>query len=279
MMRRAGSRSIVAICTALLLLVAAADAMARTGTPFVTPRELDLTHYLPLPPAADSQQTKSEIEELLAVQASRTPEQAASAIADAEENLGVFWAAVGGQGAPKLSPRTETFFGRLSATESSISDPAKKYFARRRPHTVDSKIEPIVYRSGSGSWPSGHSTYGWMMAIVLADMVPEKRDDLFVRAAAYAGNRVIAGIHYRSDLMAGRQAGSLIALALKARPEFQKEFGPARAEVRAALGLDIKGPRKDKATAPAAQVVSPASNAPVVVPVPAMAPAAASPAR
>lgn len=257
---------LLTLLAAVMFAATSVDVRASSkGTPYITYRELDLTEYLPPPPDRDSKQTQAEIAELLAVQAARTKEQAASAIADAEENVDVFWASTGGTGTPAFSPRTQTFFARLIATESSVVDPAKKFFARARPHMVEPKIEPIVYRSSSGSWPSGHSTFGWLMATVLADMVPEKRNAIFARAREYAQNRAVAGIHYPSDLIAGRQAGSLIALAIKNQADYRQEFEAARGEVRAKLGLAAAPESKAPAsTSPAAAGASkaPAHAAP-----------------
>jgi len=75
------------------------------------------------------------------------------------------------------------------------------------------------------------------MAIVLSNMVPEKRAELMARGWEYANNRVIGGIHYRSDIEAGRISGSLIAEAIWNQPDFAAEFAAAKAELRAALGL------------------------------------------
>ena len=73
-----------------------------------------------------------------------------------------------------------------------------------------------------------------MSAILLAQIVPEKRDALFARGREYGENRVIDGVHYPSDIEAGRIDGTLVAAALMANPEFQKAFAEAKVEVRAA---------------------------------------------
>ena len=57
------------------------------------------------------------------------------------------------------------------------------------------------------------------------------------RAWFYGENRIIGGIHYRSDIEAGRIAGSVIAASIMEQPEFQAEFTAAQAELRKVLGL------------------------------------------
>ena len=41
------------------------------------------------------------------------------------------------------------------------------------------------------------------MGTVLARMLPEKRDELYARIADYGRSRMIARVHYRSDIDAG----------------------------------------------------------------------------
>jgi acid phosphatase (class A) len=68
-------------------------------------------------------------------------------------------------------------------------------------------------------------------------MVPEKAAAIFARAAEYAHNRVIAGVHFPTDVEGGRIAASVIDNTLLHNPRFEADFAQAKAEVRAALGL------------------------------------------
>ena len=68
-------------------------------------------------------------------------------------------------------------------------------------------------------------------------MVPEKRTEIMARAWEYGNNRVIGGLHYRSDVEAGRIAGTVIAEFIMRREDFRKEFEAVKTEVRKELGL------------------------------------------
>jgi acid phosphatase (class A) len=68
-------------------------------------------------------------------------------------------------------------------------------------------------------------------------MVPEKAAAIFNRAAILAHSRVVAGVHYPTDVEAGRISGSVIDNVLLHEPRFMVDFGKAREEVRHALGL------------------------------------------
>lgn len=205
--------------------------------PFVTHHEIDLTRILPPPPPADSAQTTAEINEILAIQLARTPAMEARAIADSEQSVWRYADVLGASFTKEMLPTVGTFFDRVAATESAVVNPSKQYWNRLRPYAVNSEIHPIVGISNSGSWPSGHATVGTMMGIILANMVPEKRMAIMSRAWEYGHNRVIAGVHFRSDVEMGRISGSVIAATIMWRGDFKMEFEAARAELRAHLGM------------------------------------------
>ena len=219
------------------IAVTALPVRAEDAKPFITAKELDLTKFLAPPPANDSAQTKTELAEILTIQVTRTPEMVARAQADAEENVWRFADVLGPKFTKEALPKTEAFFARVAETEGAVVDPAKDVWKRPRPHLYSDLVKPVVPLSKSGSYPSGHATVGTLMAIVLSNMVPEKRAELMARGWEYANNRVIGGIHYRSDIEAGRISGSLIAEAIWNQPDFAAEFAAAKAELRAALGL------------------------------------------
>ena len=219
------------------IAVTALPVRAEDAKPFITAKELDLTKFLAPPPANDSAQTKTELAEILTIQVTRTPEMVARAQADAEENVWRFADVLGPKFTKEALPKTEAFFARVAETEGAVVDPAKDVWKRPRPHLYSNLVKPVVPLSKSGSYPSGHATVGTLMAIVLSNMVPEKRGELMARGWEYANNRVIGGIHYRSDIEAGRIAGSLIAEAIWSQADFAAEFAAAKAELRAALGL------------------------------------------
>ncbi len=57
------------------------------------------------------------------------------------------------------------------------------------------------------------------------------------RADDFAFHRVVAGVHYPSDVEAGEHAGTALAAFLLASPTFQPDYAEARQELRAALKL------------------------------------------
>lgn len=205
--------------------------------PFADAKEIDLVTILPPPPPNDSAQTKAEIGEVLTLQVTRTPEMVARAQADAEENVWRFADVMGPNFTKEKLPKLAAFFDRIVETEGAVVDPAKDVFKRPRPHQLSDLVRPAVKMSNSGAWPSGHTTVGTLMGIVLSDMVPEKKAEIMARAWEYGNNRIVGGIHLRSDVEMGRISGSVIAAIIMKHDDFKAEYEPAKAELRAALGL------------------------------------------
>ncbi|MGC4028493.1 MAG: phosphatase PAP2 family protein [Steroidobacteraceae bacterium] len=230
---------------AALLAFGVSTAATAGARPYLDADAVDLLHILPPPPADDSAQTLAELGEILSIQVARTPAMTERARADIEESIWRFADVLGERFNARSLPHLAALSERLISTEDAVVNPAKKGFNRPRPYLLNKLVEPVRAAGGSlsasGAWPSGHTTLGTLMGIVLSNMVPEKKAELMRRAWEYGNNRIVAGMHYRSDVEMGRIAGSVIAAALMAQPEFQSEFAVAQRELRGVLGLP--GPR------------------------------------
>ena len=58
--------------------------------------------------------------------------------------------------------------------------------------------------TGSPSFPSGHATYGYTSALVLALLVPQRYPEMVARGAEYGNSRIVIGAHYAMDVIGGR---------------------------------------------------------------------------
>jgi hypothetical protein len=63
---------------------------------------------------------------------------------------------------------------------------------------------PMMNLIDSPSYPSGHTTYGYTGALILAVLVPERYQQLVARGAEYRNDRILMGAHYAMDVMGGR---------------------------------------------------------------------------
>ena len=125
---------------------------------------------------------------------------------------------------------------RVGVDAGEVTSRTKKVFKRPRPFVDnDGPIcvakDPSLVRSYS--YPSGHSTYAWTVGLVLADVAADRGAQILGRARAYGESRVVCGVHYESDVQAGRLAASAVFIALQAEPEFQRDLGMARSQLAA----------------------------------------------
>jgi acid phosphatase (class A) len=72
------------------------------------------------------------------------------------------------------------------------------------------------------------------MGVVLASLLPAKSQAILARASQYAEHRLVCGVHFRSDIAAGQQFGTVLALKLMDNPRFARQMKAARAELHAA---------------------------------------------
>ncbi|SDO50609.1 phosphatase PAP2 family protein [Phyllobacterium sp. OV277] len=63
---------------------------------------------------------------------------------------------------------------------------------------------PVMNLTDSPSFPSGHTTYGYMGSILLAVLVPQRYPQMITRASEYGNDRILMGAHYAMDVLAGR---------------------------------------------------------------------------
>jgi acid phosphatase (class A) len=84
------------------------------------------------------------------------------------------------------------------------------------------------------SYPSRHSTLGYSLGVVLAELIPEKSLAILIRAADYAYSRKVCGDHYHSDVQASRGFGTALGVILLDAPSLKPQFKAGRAELRAA---------------------------------------------
>jgi acid phosphatase (class A) len=226
------------IVAAVLFLVSASVLDAKKI--YAAPSNIDLTKLLPPPPPQDSDITKKEISEILDFQKNRTKQMADLAIADQDVSVFRFADVLGPGFTREKLPFAAVFFNNVLRNEISITDPAKGFWNRPRPYVFDKRVKPCLNMPVNASYPSGHSAAGNLIAIILANMIPENSEAIYGRGWEFAMNRVIGGVHYRSDAEAGRMAATAIAALMFSDSAFRADYAKAKAEIRAALGYETK---------------------------------------
>ena len=195
---------------------------------------IDPSLLLPPPPATGSPLAKAEVAELHAIGQGATPDMRAAAKHDSDDERPDLFNDVLGFDVMAL-PVTSELLSEVVKEQSAESGAAKKFFRRDRPWIVDSSIEscePHGPGPAKTSYPSGHAALAFSTGVVLAALIPGKSQAILARAKDYAENRLVCGMHFRSDIAAGQDLGTVVAVRLMQDPGFAREMDAARAELR-----------------------------------------------
>ncbi len=230
------------IATRRLLLASALAASlvapALAAEPYITAKMMDLTVLVPPPPPKGSAADLADMKAVLDTQAAASDARKAQALADSDETVYVMFAGLlGPKFTPATTPKTAQMFARIGDSEDDTLDAAKPYFGRVRPWLANDAVKPYAKPTKSQSYPSGHTTRVVICAIVMQQIVPEKKAEIWARADDYAFSRIVGGMHYPSDVAAGRLTGAAMAAVMLQNPAFRADLEAAKAETRAALGL------------------------------------------
>jgi hypothetical protein len=134
---------------------------------------------------------------------------------------------------------------------------------------------PIMNLINSPSYPSGHTTYGYMGSVMLAILVPERYQQMVVRGAEYGNDRIIMGAHYAMDVLGGRTLAlydlahllandpAYVGQTLPHAPvikDFQAAVKKARADVSSTLQAACGNSMEVCATQDTGRLNNPAAN-------------------
>lgn len=193
------------------------------------------------PPAVGSPANDSELAELHRIERSRTADQVAKAEADdKEEDIFIFRSVLGPAFSPDTLPITAALGAHVKNEEGAIGTQIKRIFARPRPYQIDATLHPVCkLDKAANAYPSGHALSGYLEAFTLIQLLPEKHDAILARADEYASERLVCGVHYRSDIEASRRMAYVVFGYMLATPRFQRDLEAARSELRSALGLPV----------------------------------------
>jgi acid phosphatase (class A) len=204
---------------------AAAPAATPGGYYYLKQHAIDLTILLPPPPDLGSMQARADEQQVAAAISARSPTQLTAAQEASQRSVFFFARSIGPNFTPQRLPLTARFFERIGSDVQRLVHSAKAYWERPRPDGLGKK---------QGSYPSGHAAFAASTAIVLAQLLPPKRDAVFSQARIFAENRILLGLHYPTDIAAGWTAGTLAVYVMMRDPAFRRDFGQVQAELRRA---------------------------------------------
>lgn len=212
------------------LFVSALVAAPEAGR-YLRTRDFDATKVIPVAPADDSLATLADLETVYQMQLRRTLEQVALANYFAEDTVFQYDAAIGEWFTAANLPRTAEIFRQVDADRFAISSAGKAAWDRPRPPLLAARIHAAAPLPASGSYPSGHATQAFLWGGLLAEVFPEQRAALRERAELVAWSRVVAGVHYPTDITAGRLLGDRLVQEFLKVPVMREALAVVRAEV------------------------------------------------
>ena len=86
----------------------------------------------------------------------------------------------------------------------------KRWFKRKRPCAMEPHCWARLLPPDQFSFPSGHTITAFAVAVALGAFYPEMQPALFFCAASVAASRIVLGMHFLSDVVAGASIGAML---------------------------------------------------------------------
>ncbi len=189
---------------------------------------------LPPPPTDDSQETYSEIDYLKQIAQTRSPRDIVLIAKEDHDPQRRFYDLLDINEAEH--PLTIKLVKRTAAEAYLPILYFKQKFSRIRPYQLDNDLSTVINEPPHASYPSGHATQGYLLALVLSDLLEKgdpRVDELMELGTRMGTRREIAGVHYPSDTRAGVELAKQLKDWLMKKPDFQEVFFAAKAELAA----------------------------------------------
>ena len=201
---------------------------------FLALGQVRASEVLPPPPASAAEKS-AEMETVRAVYHASSDAVKNQAYAEKKFSVFNFTEAVGTFLVETNLPKAAAFFEKVQKDAEAVTDEGKDFFQRPRPFTTDPSLANGKLEK-SYSYPSGHSTEATTLALVLAELLPEKRDAILAHADLMGWHRVQIARHYPADIYAGRELARAIVCELKKNEAFKKDFAEVKIELTTFTG-------------------------------------------
>jgi len=204
----------------LSLPYAAAGTSPQSGTaPQLDP--IPLLQATGRPPLPGSTELREDLAVLRWLQLNRTPQMIATTWTTLSRDVTVFSPAVGVD-MVKSTPALLRGMAPFMALVDQGSDAIKTLVRRPRPFSSHPDLKPCLPLETGFSFPSGHSSWYAAAALLLSDLLPERRERILELGSYGGANRVMCGVHYPSDVLAAQRFAGAAAAQIIASPQWQR---------------------------------------------------------
>lgn len=202
-------------------------------TPLPTGIIVDGRLFLPPPPAPGSSADRAD---LAIAQGPWTADRIEQARQDNSiDAFAAFDNVLGADFTAARFPATARLLLHVASAAGMASLPPKDLYNKPRPFVrLDGHptcITPDDHLRASGAYPSGHTSIGFAWGLTLAEILPARTDALLTRGLDFGESRVVCGVHWQSDVDAGRVLGAAVFARLQSDDAFQRELAASRAEL------------------------------------------------
>lgn len=145
-----------------------------------------------------------------------------------------FACAMGKEVSQQQTPVAWKLLHKIELDVRTIGTPAKDHFNRKRPALGNDKpicVPREKWLETNSSYPSGHSMVAWSWALILTEAAPARADALLRLGQDSGESRVICGVHFTSDVEAGRVLASGMVARLHADPAFSADLAAMKTEL------------------------------------------------
>lgn len=203
-------------------------------------------------PANSSEQTRAELDYLLTLQESRTPELIREVLEIAmvgywpeidevpshdkyqENQASLFYECkeiIGEECTNEAYPKTSRLLKNIMVDTRLMEYTIKYQLLRPRPYQLENRIEPLQVMT-TPSFASGHTLWAYTQAYVWGELIPDRREEFVDLAYRIGESREIMGIHYPSDEEVARQVAHRMLFLMCHNSKFQTDLQEAKLEWR-----------------------------------------------
>jgi hypothetical protein len=168
--------------------------------PIVVGLDIDWKNLIPNPPPNRSEQTKSELRQVQLVSTNRTDAEV-KLVYEVDKDPGlIFVPFLEDKDLPYPKEEIEAYWSVIYPLVMNV----KWFYNRPRPYQLGPKygMEIKYIRTethNTPAYPSGHTSYGHLVSLVLSEKYPEYAKEFKVLSDQTGEARVLQGVHYPSD--------------------------------------------------------------------------------